>query len=371
MCGGQFYSQPLAVFKDMPDAAQFMPTEATLDADKGTDLEVYQCSSCDLVQLSCQPVYYYREVVRSVAFSTEMREFRMNQLSAFIREQELKGKSGVEIGCGRGEYLELLLDNGLVAHGLEYSLKSVQTCCDQGYSVSQGFIDDENYRINETLFSAFFMFNFLEHLPEPKITLRGISNNLIDNAVGLIEVPNFDMILESGLFSEFIHDHLFYFTSKTLTSTLNNGGFDVLDCQPIWHDYIISATVRKKTPTDVSLLIDRQKNIKYEVNEFVRNFSPNRVAIWGAGHQSLVNISLLNLSNVIAYVVDSAPFKQGKFTPATHLSIVSPETLKTQPVDGVLVMAASYSDEVVQILRRDFDPEIKIAVLRDYGLENI
>jgi len=84
---------------------------------------------------------------------------------------------------------------------------------------------------------------------------------------------------------------------------------------------------------------------------------------------ALAIISLINLADKIKYVVDSAPFKQGKYTPATHLPIVAPDTLISDPVDAVIVMAAGYSDEVVRIIRQKFDRNINIAILRDFGLE--
>ena len=67
-------------------------------------------------------------------------------------------------------------------------------------------------------------------------------------------------------------------------------------------------------------------------------------------------------------IVDSAPFKQNKYTPATHLPIVAPEKLIADKVDAVIVMAAGYSDEVAGIIKRKFN-NIQIAVLRDFGLE--
>ena len=82
-------------------------------------------------------------------------------------------------------------------------------------------------------------------------------------------------------------------------------------------------------------------------------------------------MALLGLAQKIEYVVDSAPFKQGKFTPATHVPIVSPETLDANPVDAVIVMAASYSDEVGRILRRRFGGSLAVAILRDFGLEEV
>jgi hypothetical protein len=38
-------------------------------------------------------------------------------------------------------------------------------------------------------------------------------------------------------------------------------------------------------------------------------------------------------------------------------------------VDAVMVMAASYSDEVAKIIRQKYDGKIKVAILRDFGLE--
>ena len=54
--------------------------------------------------------------------------------------------------------------------------------------------------------------SYLEHLPDPNTVLQGISYNLNEDGIGLVEVPNFEMILEKNLYSEFIIDHLFYFT---------------------------------------------------------------------------------------------------------------------------------------------------------------
>jgi len=68
-------------------------------------------------------------------------------------------------------------------------------------------------------------------------------------------------------------------------------------------------------------------------------------------------------------VIDSALFKQGKFTPATHIPIVDPENLRSNPVSAVIVIAGSYSDEVSKILRDKYDRNISIAIVRDFGLE--
>jgi hypothetical protein len=369
VCGQAFFEVPLLSYCNMPRAAQCMPDAGSLGQDRGVDLNVCQCSGCGLVQLEGDPVPYYREVIRAAAFSPEMMEFRQTQFRRFMEKFSLRGQKIIEIGCGRGEYLSILQQCGMESHGLEQSAEAVAFCVRSGLRTSQGFVQSNRYRLDGAPFEAFFILNFLEHLPDPITTLRGIRGNLRDEAVGLVEVPNFDMILQNALFAEFIADHLLYFTGETLQTALRLGGFDVLDCNAERQEYILSATVRKTGRMDLSRFQTRQMKLQEELDGYVSRFPSRRVAIWGASHQALAIISLASLGDRIRYVVDSAPFKQGKFTPASHLRIVPPSELRTDPVDAVIVMAASYSDEVVRILRRDFDPRLNLAILRESGLE--
>lgn len=367
VCGGELYPRPLLEYRNMPGQAQFMPGPDDLATEKGADLDVCQCSACGLVQLAGAPVHYYREVVRAAAFSPEMRGFRLEQFRAFAAQHGLAGRKVLEVGSGRGEYLAVLEEAGMDAHGLEHSAESVRTCKREGRKATRGFIHGPAKKVPGAPYAGFFILNFLEHLPKPVASLRGIAANLEPGAIGMVEVPNFDMIVRQGLFSEFIADHLTYFTLETLSQTLAIAGFEVLEARSVWHDYILSATVRKRVPADLGHLNDYQARITRDVAAFVDKY--DRVAIWGAGHQALAVISLLSLQDRVCFVLDSAPFKQGKYTPASHLPIVPPATLKTDPVDAVLVMAASYSDEVARILRRDYAPNLAVAILRDHGLE--
>lgn len=78
------------------------------------------------------------------------------------------------------------------------------------------------------------------------------------------------------------------------------------------------------------------------------------MAVWGAGHEALALLALTGLSGEIAMVVDSARFKQGKFTPSSHIPVQSPEKLKEAHIDTVLVMVGSYTSEVTGILKASY-----------------
>jgi len=371
VCGNIFYEEPLLRYENMPKAAQYLPDAESLKHEKGVDLEVFQCSGCGLVQLNSDPVPYYREVIRAAGVSEAMKEFHVKQFDGFVQNLSIKGRKVIEIGCGRGEYLSLIEKSGVDAYGLEYSEDSVKHCLENGLKVSKGFIENSKDKLNYAPFDAFIMLNYLEHLPDPNETLRGIYQNLIDGAVGLIEVPNFDMDLRDGLFYNFVFDHLFYFTQDSLKTTLTSNGFDIIDCNEIWHNNIISCSVKKKIKLDISHVINNKVKIQKEIEEYLSLFKNNNVAIWGASHQAFTVISSLNITAKIKYVIDSSVFKQGRYTPATHIPIVAPGALNGDPVAAIIVMAAGYSDEVVRIIRREFDKHINVAILRQTGLEII
>lgn len=370
VCGNKLYEEPLLKYYNMPNRAQFFVEEKDLSKDKGIDLFLYQCSGCGLLQLDGEPVSYYKDVIRAAGVSEEMKSFRLKHFNEFISRYNLKDKKIIEIGTGCGEFLEIMNRTGVKAYGLEHLNESVNICLEKKIEVYKGFVEDENYKIKNAPYDAFFIMNFLEHIPNPNKFLMGISNNLKDDAIGLIEVPNVDMILEKLMFSEFISDHLMYFTRDTLSFLLKKNGFEVMEIEDVWHDYVISIIVKKKNRLELKEFNTQQSIISNEINSFIDEnlLKGRKVAVWGAGHQSLAVMAMTNLSQKIEFVIDSAKFKQEKYTPSTHVKVVAPSILKEVKIGAILVMAASYSDEVANIINRDYS-DIVVAILRDDKLE--
>jgi len=369
VCGNSFFRDPLLVYENMPRAAQNLPREEELAGEHGIDLNIFQCSGCGLVQLSNDPVPYYKEVIRAAAFSAEMGEFRRKQFAEWIDKYSLKAKKVLELGCGYGEYLTLLNDCDVNAYGVEYGERAVETCRAKNLNAQRTYLGDENCTLTKGPFDAFVILNWLEHLPDINRVLMKINDNLSSEGIGLVEVPNFDMILRKNAFSEFIVDHLYYFTRKTLAATLEFNGFEVCDCREVWHDYVISAEVKKRKPLDLSAFDNSMKNIVEQLNSFISSYKKDELAVWGASHHAITIISLAGLAAKIGFIVDSATFKQNRFTPATHIPIFAPEVLSDKKVKAIIIMASSYSDEVAGIIRKRFGGNIKLSILRENKLE--
>ena len=366
VCQTTISAPPLLEYRNLPAAAQHLPTAP---GTAGIDLRVVQCPGCALVQLDAEPVPYYREVIRAAAYSPEMGRFRHRQFRAFLTRHQLLGKEVLEIGCGRGEYLRLMAAAGARVSGIEGGRETADLARQDGFDVHNIYLETGQENIPGAPYAAFFVLNWLEHLPNLPRVLNGIHANLQPQGIGLVEVPNFDMILQNRMFAEFTADHLFYFTRATLRRTLENHGFDVIRDRVVWHNYVISAEVRKRLPLEVSGFAAAQQELIRQIHAFTGRFQPREVAVWGAGHQAFAIMALARLGNRVRAVMDSAPFKQGKFTPASDLPIVSPDLLDDTSIKAVLVMAGSYSDEIVRLIRRRREDTVAVAVLQDANLE--
>jgi SAM-dependent methyltransferase len=371
-CFGEFFPKPILNFPNSPTSAQGF-LEAKSDLSENVDLEIYQCSSCGLVQHILEPVSYYKEVIRAVAYSQEMKEFRVKQLSSWIKEYNLlKNKKILEIGSGKGEYIELLKLSGAEdVSGIEFSYDSILNANSKGLDIKQGYLDENFKNPWNHNFDGFVIFSFMEHWPNLSLSLRKLSKILNEGAIGLVEVPNFEFILSNGLYSEFTIDHIFYFDRKSLSHVLENNGYEVINIESEWHNYILSAKVKKRTKVSTDFLLTRQEQIIEQLKSFLSRFEPHEVIVWGAGHQALAVMSMANLDNLVSHVVDSAEFKQGKFTPGTNLLIKAPKTIHIDKPKAIIIMAAAYSDEVTKIILSEYKLIREIAILKQDKLKVI
>ena len=369
LCGGTCQLPALLSYPESPRSAQGF-LDSPQDVDEVVDLLIYQCGDCGLVQHDLEPVSYYRDVIRAIAFSPEMAQYRLDQLSRWITQLELTDKRIRAIGSGKGEYLELLARSGATkCSGLEHASSSVAFAQARGFDVRPGYLGPDLVNPWPFEFDAFAIFSFMEHWPDLRGSLGALRSLLSEGAYGLVEVPSFDFVLANGLYSEFTVDHIFYFDQTTLRTVLEMCGFEVIEISSVWHDYILSAQVRKRRSFDTERFLMKQERIVRELNAFVERFAPHDVVVWGAGHQALAVMSLAHIQDRVSHVVDSANFKQNKYTPGTRLLIKSPESLRADCPKAVVIMAAAYSDEVFETLNQQYPLIENVAILRENALE--
>lgn len=441
ICDGALH--PLWELQNLPASAQDIPTREELSEDHPISLMLCQCEVCGLVQFDEEPVHYYRDVIRAGGGTTTMTHLRHEEYTRLLqgvrrnKESINSGKENVsipnrfttepptpfkivEVGCGRGEFLEMwktlqlpgvenykgsinfskenvmvsdpvrVEDTGSTDHaaelpplhlvGLEHSNALVEQARAAGFDVYEDF-PEPGKPFPEGPFDAFVQFNFLEHQPDPRSMLRAIRENLRDGGLGLVTVPSFEYILHYDGYYEFLRDHIANYTEQTLGYLFSANGFEVLSLRIVNRDTIeIIVRKGKGDPSafkfdgqfvDMTPLKENYAKLSQAVNAHIAALSAEggSLALWGAGHQGFTLASTTELGGKVRYIIDSADFKQGKFTPASHIPIVPPAHFHEDPVTEILIVAPGYTDEIAGIIRKDFGPDVKILVLRTEKLE--
>ena len=356
---------------NMPGSAQDIPSKEELQDDHGIDLKLVQCKYCGLVQIPTEPVPYYKKVIRAGGGSATMVALRNQQYSALIKLFNLYGKKILEVGCGQGEFLRIWKNYHVRAVGIEYDAELVTKARGEGLEVYKAFADNAATELPEAPFDAFVQFNFLEHQPHPNEMLQCIYNNLTEDGVGLVTVPSLEYILQNGYY-ELIKDHIAYYSKETLFFLFQKNGFEIVDYQTVNRD-THAITVRKRHLHDASVWQESFKILKKELLEHVNNYlaQGKKVAVWGASHQGFTLLSSLGLGDKISYIIDSAIFKQGKYSPASHIPVVDKQHFFEEPVNSIIIMAPGYTDEIASIIKQELNDDLDIMAVRSTHLERI
>ena len=157
------------------------------------------------------------------------------------------------------------------------------------YNYVDGFFEDPL----EDNYDCFVILNYLEHVPEPGEFLSSITEVVSEEAVGIIEVPNFDMILKNKLYSEFMNEHIFYFTKETFSYLLKLHGWDVLEKSVIKDGYVLSFIVKKNKTVSLQEEFEQEKEKFIDSFKEKTKYTNTKVAVYGAGHQSFSFLSFL------------------------------------------------------------------------------
>jgi SAM-dependent methyltransferase len=351
LCETPLPKEPELHLANVPARIQTFPDPRDLAADRGTDLRAFQCRGCGHVQLASQPVIYSQGVTSTTRYSPSMLAHRRGQMRAWVQTHGLAGKRVLEVGCGDGHLLDILRAEGARAVGVDASEKALELARAHGHEVELGYVR-RGHALSAGPFDAFVSNDVIEHVPDIKDFLQGVAENLAPGAVGLVETPSLEQVLETRRFFDFMQDHLAYFTVGTLRLAFELSGFEVLAIERNREGENLTAHVRRRAPLDFAPLRAHQRELVQELGEFLRaqRAAGRRVALWGASIQTLTLAALMPLEGVV-YVVDSAPYKQGQLTQVSHLPIVAPEHLASDPVDVIVVNAPRYADEIVRQIR--------------------
>lgn len=351
--------------KNGPATTQVLTQEA-VEKDRVLSMRVYQCRQCMLVQLARNAVVdsiYYKEYAINRLFSSFSNKYQRLIAKNFVNQFKLKGKLILEVGCGDGYFAKLLLRSGAKILGIDPSERACRMAKKRGINVKCAYID-RKLQLKQK-FSAFTLCQVLEHMRNPVEFLSIIKQFIVPKGYGLIEVPSITKTLVEKRFSDFFPDHVAYYSHVSLAYVLEAAGYTVIDIHHAMNDEYLSATVQiNDNIADGSKSYKNLKIYLTKVQRFFKKYKKKKIIMWGAG---IRGISLIAYSNIkkgaIRYCIDSDPDKRGRFLPGSHLEVVGPGILNSEPFDLIVITANLYVEEIKTEIREKYKYNKEIAVL--------
>jgi hypothetical protein len=346
------------------------------------DLELGFCEDCGFVQnmlFDPSAQHYSTDYEETQIFSPRFQRFVHEICDDQHRKYDLAGKTALEIGCGKGEFLVALSERtGCAGIGIDPGYRPERT--DSPSASRLTFIQDfygPKYR--DLAANYVCCRHTLEHIQDVLGFIR-----LVRASIGgrpevpvFFELPDLERVLLERAFWDIYYEHCSYFTMGSLARLFRRAGFELTELWKAYDDQYLMIEARSAIgPTAAALPPeDDLARISAEVAAFETNIRARlaglreqvvgwwrqgkKVAIWGSGSKAVSYLTTLGLREEIAAVVDINPHKHGKFLAGSGHEIVGPEALVSLRPDVVLVMNAIYVDEIGDNLRQlGLAPEI-------------
>lgn len=205
----------------------------------------------------------------------------------------------------------------------------------------------------------------LEHTGQASVFLETLRELVSPSGYVVFDVPDCGRAFDLFDYTTLWEDHTLYFVERTFLAALRNSGFDVerFECYRGPYENCLVA-VAKPNPSRSRLpLPESEKVIEMQrAGSFASEFKHRResvrreleswrahgkIALFGAGHQSVMFINLMGIGDLIQFVVDDHPHKCGRKMPGSRLPIVASTALYAENIKLCLSSLGAASEPKV------------------------
>jgi len=312
-------------------------------AERLMDYEVVACNCCGHIRARTgQPDDFiptlYSQALEKEQWSvdggapySEMIEFFESSTKNFDK----KPRKVVDVGCGRGDLLKMVWDkwssNECEVFGVDFRANSDAKILVEEFDLS--VIDQMKLSSPMDGYDIAFCSHVLEHMIDPRATLRGLRQRAADEGLLYIEVPDHsflskDIVLNSNLWSA---QHLQYFSLHSLTNLAVSCGWKIVSAEGSDFGFVPRArlvlqAVSERDAIEASIL-SRQKMAGFWAftGNLIKEYAKKGpVAVWGVGtdfvkiHQA---VDISNIEDLAVFDRDAAGHKVLSYTVKNSLEL--------------------------------------------------
>jgi len=350
--------------------------------EKRYPLAVVFCKNCSLMQLKylINPEVMFKNYLYIPSASKTRVEYFKKMAEQVIEVGKLKeGDLVVDVGSNDGSLLICFRNLGMKILGIDPAENLATVAALNGVYTEVGYFDSQfakkvvkKYRNAKAITAT----NVIAHIQNLHEVLKGGDILLDDKGIFVMHFPYSMDLIRDNLFDTIYHEHLSYFSIKSLLKLAEESNLEIFDIKKSDLDGgSLRVFWKKKTykglkvnTKEIEKLLkeeerfglhttraykefaERVKRLKEDSLRELKKIKAKNKSIVGYGAAAKANV-LLNYvgidNKLVDYVVDSTPYKQGLFAPGSHIPIFPEDKIYETNPDYVLIFAWNFSKEIM------------------------
>lgn len=378
-CGAHLHLQ-LVDLGTAPPSNAYVSCAQLDQAEQWVPLRVQVCDTCWLVQTEdyrAADSLFDADYAYFSSFSSSWLAHAERYVASMCERFDLGEQSRVvEIAANDGYLLQYVAGHGIPCLGIEPTASTARAAREKGLEIRELFfgeavgcnLAEEGWRADLVVAN-----NVLAHVPDINDFLKGVAALLKPTGVATFEFPHLLRLMAEHQFDTLYHEHYSYLSLTAVQTLCARNGLAVFDVEELpthggsLRVFLQRADGMRQVAASVAELLGREdasgvksaayyvslapaaERIKHELLRFLLQAKAEGKKVVGYGAAAKGN-TLLNYagvrSDLLSWVADANPHKQGKFLPGSRIPIVSPARIAEEKPDYVLVLPWNLQDEV-------------------------
>ncbi len=343
-------------------------------------LRLAVCQSCWLLQILdlVPPVQLFTEYLYFSSFSDLMLSHAKEASARYVKEFSL-GESSlvIEIASNDGYFLQNFKAAGVPCLGIEPAANIATVAREKGIDTLVEFfnldiakrLEFEGRKADLILGNTVFA-----HAPDINDFVAGLAAVLKPNGRVILEFPHALDFMEKTEFDTVYHEHVFYLSLSALLPLFKRHGLEIhhverlaihggslrlfaghLAAHPINTSVVSLLALEREaglaSTAHYDNLAGRVLQLKTSLNKLVGDLKAQgkSIAAYGASAKGSTLLNYFGLDHrTLDFVADRSTYKQGRYTPGTHIPIVLPAELPARQPDYTLLLTWNFAGEILE-----------------------